>query len=120
MMMNHIMRRFIYVSVFAFTVFFCASMRGSAQATVVTASGQITFYGVGWSGNVVRVQTTAPFVANGCAATDGYMTDATDPGNPAYQQALHGAFLSGRSVQLVLSGCTGTGRPKIIGVNVFR
>lgn len=84
-----------------------------------TPTGTITFLTSGWSANSMRVQLSAPFFnPEGCPAFDGYITDPADPGTNLYHSILQGAFLSGKSVWLTISGCF-AGRPKIIGVNVF-
>jgi hypothetical protein len=95
------------------------SVRMFAQTVGSTQQGTITFYGVGWSANTVRVQTTAPPMNPGsCTGTDGYMTNPSDSGNQAYQAALLSAFLAGKNVVLILQGCT-SNRPQIIGVYVY-
>ena len=89
-----------------------------AQTTIVaTDVGTITGYTVGWDADQVLVSTTAPALANGCAASDGYITNPSAAGNHTYQAALLAAFLSGKHVQLVLRGCYND-RPQIIGVNL--
>ncbi len=88
-----------------------------AQSPTNTQSGTITLYSTGWSADEVRVMTTAPFVANGCSATDGYVTSPSDPGNHAHQAALLAAFIAGKNVYLTVSGCF-QNRPQIIGVTV--
>jgi hypothetical protein len=73
----------------------------------------------GWVANQLRVATDAPFYnPDGCAQTDGYMTDASDPGVAIHHAALLAAFTARKPVTLWLQGCTGAGRPWIIGVQV--
>jgi len=105
--------RFIGLAVLV-SLAFCAN-RANAQSYV--ASGTVTTYQTGWSLDAVKVQTTAPFVDLGCGLTDGYYTSPNDPGNHAHQAALLSAFMAGRPVTLVISGCYGS-RPQIIGVNL--
>jgi hypothetical protein len=53
-----------------------------------------------------------------CGTTDGYITDPGDPGVSLHHSTLAAAFLAGKRVSLVLSGCN-VGRPRIIGVSIL-
>ena len=91
-----------------------------AQSTAqVTQFGTFTQFGTGWASNVLIVQTTAPYVDNGCngTATAQYATLDGAPGNPTIHAVLLGAMLSGKPVELVVQGCA-YGHPQIIGVAV--
>jgi len=100
---------------------FAAGLASSAHAQQWSAAGTITFYTTGFLADQVRVQTTAPFInpAN-CPTTDGYITNPSDSGNHTHQAALLGAYLSGKTVQIVVSttACY-LGRPQIIAVTII-
>lgn len=91
----------------------------SLQAATPTNWGKITLYMTGWSVDQIRVQTTAAFInPASCSLVDGYMTDASDPGNHAHQATLLAAYANGKDVSLVIEGCNAYGRPKIVGVGI--
>jgi hypothetical protein len=89
-----------------------------AQSTaMVTQYGAITGYMTGWNANVVMVQTSAPYVDNGCngATNAQYATLDGAAGNSVHHAALLGAVLSGKKIALAVQGCA-YGHPQIIGV----
>lgn len=104
-------------ALFMSILFSAASVPMVADAAVnVTAVGHINFLTSGFSSNSMRVTLDVPFSnPEGCAATDGYITDPADSGAPLFHSIMLAAFLSGKPVSLVISGCFAT-RPKIIGV----
>lgn len=107
------------IAIFTILLFAATSVPTTASAAVnETATGRITFLTAGWAANQVRVQTDAAFSnPESCPFTDGYITDPSDPGASLYHSILLGAFLAGKPVSLIISGCF-LSRPKIIGVSV--
>jgi hypothetical protein len=100
-----------------FLIFLASS--ASQAAPQNTDWGKVTLYATGWSADLIRVQTTAAFINQGCTYTDGYVTDSSDPGNHTHQSALLAAFTAGKDVVITIDGCTSAAqRPKIIGVTV--
>ena len=110
------MHKFIGVSIAVIAL--TASLSTKTHAQSVVSWGTITSYNTGWLADSIRVTTTAPTTnPQNCPTLDGYVTSPSDPGNRASQAALLTAFVSGKSVSLVISGCY-QGRPQIIGVSI--
>jgi len=98
-----------------------AALPIAAHASPVdTGFGTVTSISTGWTpSNVIRVTTSAPFAnPDSCPGTDGYMTEDGDSSNPAHHAAILAAFLSGKQVDFIVSGCTSLNRPRIISVIV--
>jgi hypothetical protein len=113
---NHPMKK---TALFMSVLFLAASVPVVANAAVnVTGTGRITFLTSGFASNSMRVTLDTAFSnPEGCAVSDGFITDPADPGTPLYHSILLAAFLSGKPVSLIISGCF-VSRPKIIGVSV--
>jgi hypothetical protein len=88
-------------------------------APTETAQGFITFYGAGWTNAVVRVQIDVPLTnPDGCAYTDGYVTDSAMAGAQLFNSTLLTAYVSRKKVSVVIDGCSAS-RARIIGVYVW-
>lgn len=95
----------------------------SAQQVVHTGVTTITGYHTGWGQAMVRVTLQGGIYNEFAACTehDGYVVmpeTSYDNGYETHISALLAAYMAGKKVQLVLSGCA-LNRPRIIGVSVF-
>lgn len=93
-----------------------------AQGQSWTTFGTITMYYTLWNTNGVMVNTSSPYVLNGCTQTsnNGYVVDPSNPGEQTQQATLLAAFLSGKQVQIGVQGCSAAGgnRPEIFAITV--
>ncbi len=86
---------------------------------VASVKGKITGYYTGWTADALRItieNATYSEIA-GCAIQDGYMTDDTVVGYNTNTAVLLSAFLSGKSVRVLVMDCL-YNRPKIVGVEI--
>ena len=99
-----------------------AAMSGSASASpTILDWGQISFIGFGWNAGDTRV-TLGGTVQNpdNCSFPDAYMVEGSAAWAQVFSSALLTAYSLGHPVRVVIEGCTGAGRPKIIGVDLQR
>jgi hypothetical protein len=100
---------------------FVIVIHSSMAAPKYTEYGKIVFYGTGWNDEALLVSLNAPFIDLGCTSKDGYVASKTvNAGYNGHKSALLAAFMSGTKVKLVLDGCHPHGRPKIIGVQMYK
>lgn len=102
-----------------FLVLICVS--GAAFSAEESPVGKITSYFTGWNSEQVKVTIAgATYIEGDCPTKDGYMTTESDnSGFKSHTSALLAAYMSGKSVKLIIDGCGPAGRPKIIGVHIF-
>jgi hypothetical protein len=91
-----------------------------AQGTAAyTDFGTITTMGTCWAQECYILQTTAPYIDNGCGGTASqqYVTAPGAGGNNVMHGMLLSSMLAGKKVRLVVQGCW-AGHPQIISVGV--
>ena len=84
--------------------------------------GTIKEIRTGWNAEQFAIVTNEPIVNPArCPSPDGYLTDSTQPGYNAYYVAAITAFVERSRIEVIVdeSACL-VGRPKLIGVNIFR
>ena len=83
------------------------------------ANAAPTQYG-GWYTADSLVRTTAPFTnPESCPTTDGYVVISQDAGHDWFNSMLLSAYMGSRQVRFTIDGCSPTGRPHIIGIEIL-
>ena len=112
------MKKIIYRGVISFVLVFLSTNVFSEP--VRSSRGTITGYFTGGGTEAVRItisNATYSEVAE-CIARDGYVTTEMDAGFKSHTSALLAAYMSGKTVNVVVDGCA-MSRPKIIGVEIY-
>ncbi|WP_196137447.1 hypothetical protein [Aliikangiella sp. G2MR2-5] len=96
-----------------------SSISVSLLAAETSVKGKITGYYTGWGSDTVRVRIEgATYAESDCPVKDGYMTSESDnKGFKTHTSALLAAYMSGKSVSIVVEGCVNS-RPRIWGVYI--
>lgn len=102
-----------------FLVLGLVSLSGLAFAVTESPKGKITGFYTGWGKDQVRVTIEgASYTESNCQFKDGYITVESDnSGYKTHTSALLAAYMSGKSVSIMVEGCT-EGRPRIWAVNI--
>jgi hypothetical protein len=93
----------------------------SPTDTAATPVFRIRYLGSGWTLDQMLVFPDQPLPLTnpgGCGNNpDSYITQPADPGHSLFHTILLSAFLNGRQVQMVISGCW-LDHPRLIGVDI--
>lgn len=85
-----------------------------------TPPGNITFLVGGWYSADSLVQVSSTFTnPEGCTSADGYSVVSQDAGHDWFNSMLLSAYMGNRRVILTVNGCSATGRPHIIAVQIL-
>lgn len=100
-------------------IFILLNVNTVFAAATATPKGKITGYYTGWAADQIRVTIEgAAYVESNCPIKDGYITrDSDNSGYKTHTSALLAAYMSGKSVTLIIDGCI-EGRPRILGVYI--
>lgn len=84
--------------------------------------GKITMVRTGWNSEIFAVVTSVPMKnPAGCPTPDGAIAAVAQPGYKTYYAAALLGFAEKVDVEVIINetGCV-AGRPKLIGINLFR
>lgn len=97
----------------------CIALAGSpARADGTTAYSLIDELVSGWGTDELAVNPSAAVEnPDSCTSPDLYQVSKSDTGGAVHIALLISAMVSGHEARFRLSGCTPSGRPRIIGVH---
>jgi hypothetical protein len=96
---------------------------GNAMAAVTSASFEINDAYTQWSSDELHIVPVAPHTMSNpssCGNVDAYALDPSLTGHKERVSLAMGALLNGKTVQVVVDGCTSDDRPKVLTLIVYR